>query len=351
MLDTPRPTSTDQTSPTEGVRSDRSMVERLFSPEKMKNLSPLLSLVNARNLPFSGIIGVPGGRSRSSVEERGVRDVYRDLEVGMKEISKLPQRDQAKFLAGVYAQMQLDNPRMLFTGYASFVVKNIYSQIDNRFPRGSRDFATNRLLPGTFAVFKEITPALTAFSTALKRGWNLDRTLDAIKNQEGPRLDPYRAASLDYLRLNRKGLSARMTLMNEQYNTLQPMLYTSVFDRMMYRMAKMTGNLDQRVTISARPGEESGQLTVSPRTIDGNNVHFLSPEQRYNFGSAGLAVYKQLCRTDPEYVVSQLEHLRDEAQAVSPQLWTGVEQYFPKKPTDDSVRDFREAFARKSSKF
>ncbi|EAU63025.1 hypothetical protein [Stigmatella aurantiaca] len=38
------------------------------------------------------------------------------------------------FAAGVYAQMQLNNPWLLFPGAASFIVTNIYHQTDNPFP-------------------------------------------------------------------------------------------------------------------------------------------------------------------------------------------------------------------------
>lgn len=276
-----------------------------------------------------------------------IENVYKGFQEFWKPFSKIDPRKQVDFVAGVYAQMQLNNPGLLFPGAASFIVTNIYAQMDGtpffKF-MPSREY--KKIVDGTLAVFKEISPSFTCLAIAPRYNWNaLDVVKKILKHEEG-KIEAYRYAGLDYAAIKKPLLHAQMTLMNEQYNTLQPLLYTTYYQQLGYIFSSKFQIIKQEVVFSAKPTERSTTLTVYPKAFSGPSYNFLSPSQRYEFGSKVLKTYFKLCKYETEYVVSELEEIRDCGKAANPVLWKlFVEPVLPTRRRDDVVKDFKDLFS------
>jgi hypothetical protein len=276
-----------------------------------------------------------------------IEGVYKGFQEFWKPFSKIEPRKQVDFAAGVYAQMQLNNPGLMFAGAASFIVTNIYAQMDaTPFFKFMPAPAYNQIVNGTLTVFKELGPSFTCLAIAPRHNWNaLDVVKKILKKEEG-KIEAYRYAGLDYAAINKPLLHAKMTLMNEQYNTLQPLLYTAFYQQLGYLFTSKFEIIKQEVVFSSRPTERSTTLTVYPKAFSGPSYNFLSPSQRYEFGSNVLKTYFNLCKHEPEYVVSELEEIRDRGKAAHPVLWNlFVEPVLPTRRREDVVKDFKDLFS------
>lgn len=275
-----------------------------------------------------------------------VDGVYQGFKQFYRALTKIDPRKQVTVIAGAYAQMQLNNPSLLFPGAAAFIVTNIYKQMDgSRFFQYMPSPVHNQIVNGTAKVFKEIAPSHICLALAPRLGWPPFDVVKKILKQEEGTIEAYRHAGLDYAVINKPLLHAQMTLMNEQYNTLQPLLYGAIYQQAGYLFTSSLGIIKQEVVFSANPTERSLTLTNSPQSYNSHSSDFRSPEQRYNFGSKLLQMYFDLCRYDQDYVITELEKIRDRGREADPLLWRlYIEPVLPTRPREDVEKDFKKVF-------